>query len=157
MKSKAVEVDMWDKKEKNKTLYYILGAVALIIIIVVLLIILSGSPKKAGKGAMQLELSDKSILSGESTKLSATVTNKGNELLKGKLVISADDSSSVQVTYPDENLLSFELYPGESVERIFEVVATTSAVRTDYELTGELMGGNESSSKASIILSVTRK
>ena len=70
-------------------------------------------------GKVNMELNRDSINTGDSTTLKVKAQNNGDEMFPG--YFSLTSGRYVKVTYPDKEKLSFELHPGESVSRVFNV------------------------------------
>lgn len=144
------------KKEK---LYALSGVVALIIIVLVIGLFvynnLFGGDKKS-EGRIQLKLQEEKIVSGEKTKLTITITNKGKDVLEGDLIVRADDENAVNITHVDPSVLNVKLYEGESITRILNVEGKTSAIRTDYKIIAEILKENKTLTSNELILTVTR-
>lgn len=143
------------RKEK---LYVTAGLGLVIIILIILgLIAYNNLFKKEFDGKIQLKLEDSNLKTGEHTKLIVTVINTGKEVMTGTITVDADDKTAVNITYPQSEILLTYLHPGESITRIFNVTATTNAIRTDFKITGifRLSDGNITSNE--VILTVTRE
>ena len=108
---------------KNKKKYTLL--VFFIIAIVIIFILLAGltmfSGKEKPKGKLSLTLDDKTISTGGSTQLRMNVKNAGKIPIKGEFSTAVDDPNSVKISYPNSDLLKFDLLPDESLERIMNV------------------------------------
>lgn len=148
----------FEKKESSEGKYYVIGALILLILIVALIYLFMQNASSSGvKGELSANLDSNSISSGKSTFLLVSYKNIGDTIMNAKFSVSADDSQAVSVEYPDESLLSFKLYPGDSVSRRFNVTGTTKAVRTDYQISVSVLGDNETTlSSENIILSVKK-
>ncbi|MFP4567741.1 MAG: hypothetical protein ACLFN8_02235 [Candidatus Woesearchaeota archaeon] len=142
------------KKEKS---YMLIGAGIILLIITILLVIaynnLFGTTNS--KGQIDMQLRDAKIKSGDETKLTITIRNTGKDLLEGTINIRADDTHAVNITHPDENVLSLKLYPGEAITRIFTLNGETNAIRTDYKLYAEIIYENKTIATKDLILTVT--
>jgi len=147
----------FEKKEKSERKYYLIGALVLLILIVALIYLFIQNTSSSIKGELSANLDSNSIASGKSTFLTVSYKNTGDSIINAKFSVTADDSQAVSVQYPDESLLSFKLYPGDSVSRRFNVTGTTKAVRTDYQIAVFVLGDNETIvSSENIILSVKK-
>lgn len=147
----------FEKKEKSERKYYLIGALVLLILIVALIYLFIQNTSSSIKGELSANLDSNSIVSGKSTFLAVSYKNTGDSIINAKFSVTADDSQAVSVQYPDESLLSFKLYPGDSVSRRFNVTGTTKAVRTDYQIAVFVLGDNETIvSSENIILSVKK-
>jgi len=151
---------MKENPKKNYNFYVWIGGLIIVIILVVyLMIAIIGSIKNVDlKGDLGVKLEDNKIASGEETYLIVKARNTGTELLEGEFKIQADDTGSVQVTYPNTEMLKFKLYPEESIERRIGITGTSKAIRTDYELDVVILGSNETViTKETIVLTVTNE
>jgi uncharacterized membrane protein len=144
------------KKEK---LYVLGGLILLLVGLFIIGTIIYNNLRSDNdvRGRIQMNLKDSRIISGDETSLTVTVTNTGNKLMAGDLLIVADDPTSVNVSHQDPNVLNVKLYPGESVTRIFSIVGTTNAIRTDYKIFAEIRKDNETISSNEVVLTVTRE
>jgi hypothetical protein len=100
-------------------------------LIIVSLLILSGCGNTI-TGKVTLDLKDKTINTGGSTQLTVKATNNGKVTFPGTFKFSAD--KYIELHYPDLTKLSFELLPGESIERVIEVKGFSDAKRIDSEI-----------------------
>lgn len=138
----------WLKLLKNKN--FLVGLfIAILIIILTLFLIQLLKPQTT----LAVELGDKIIDSGESTTVKITIKNS-KEYLNGTISLTTQDDA-VTINHPDPSLLNVELYKNEEISRVFYVNATTTALRTDYELIASLIEKEETSNK-SITLRVQR-
>lgn len=139
---------------KQEQLYVFGGVILLVIVLFFVGLFLYNKLSFDSKSKLVLELDAKKLSSGSSTLLFVSVKNTGKSLLEGSLVVGSNDDVSVNISYPDPSLLSVKLYPSESVTRVFNVSSSTSALRTDFKLLGEIVNGNETLASSSIILVV---
>lgn len=124
------------------------------LVVVILMIIGSGDEPK---GRISADLEDSRIRSGEETRMVISARNTGSVPLIGYFNVSVDDPDSVEIYHPDPELLSFNLLPGDSIERRVNVQAVSKAYRTDYELTVNVVDVNDTRiGSDSAILSVRR-
>lgn len=103
----------------------------LIGLMVILLIVISGCGNNI-TGKVTLDLKDKTINAGDITQLKIKATNNGKVNFPGKFKLSADQY--VEIQYPDLEKLSFELFPGESIERVIQVKGLSDTKRIDSEI-----------------------
>jgi hypothetical protein len=148
---------MKETVEKDKKKYTVL--VFIILAAVIIFLILAGlqvfsTPKKA-KGSISVSFDDKSIDSGKSTYMAIGAENKGKTPLVGEFVIKIDNPDEVTINYPSQDLLKFELMPGESIERRVNITGTSKAYKTYYKLIISIEGENSTYAKEEAILVVT--
>lgn len=139
------------KKHKKQ---YLFGVIILALILILFIVILiTSSDSDSVRGSLELKLEKKSIESGEKTYLLVSAKNTGKERIEAEFEVYADDISSVSISYPAPELLKFSLLPGEGIERRLEVTATSKAVRTDYEITANMLSINNTilSSKTTVL------
>ena len=144
------------KKEK----LYALGGLALLLIVIIIIGIIAfnnifGGDRKA-EGRIQMSLEKEKIVSGDETKLTLTVTNRGKDVLEGSIAIKSDDPDAVSITHQDPEVLNVKLYEGESITRILSVEGRTNAIRTDYKIIAEIIKENKTLTSNELILTVTR-
>jgi len=144
--------------QRTKKQLIFAGVILILVAIVVLLIVFWKPAEISSRLSVQLEKS--TIKSGETTFLVLTAYNSGSSELKGKFWVESEEFTYINVSYPDDELLSFVLMPGESLTRKMNVSATTNAVRTDYELVAKLISvDNTSNTLASkkVLLTVRKE
>lgn len=100
-------------------------------LIIVSLLILSGCGNTI-TGKVTLDLKDKTVNAGKKTQLTVKATNNGKVTFPGTFKFSAD--KYVELQYPDPAKLSFELLPGESIERVIQVTGFSDTKRIDSEI-----------------------
>lgn len=143
------------KKEK---LYVLVGiGVILLVLFILGYIAYNNLFNSKSQGRIEMTLDDSKIISGDETSLKVTVKNTGSALMEGNLSIIPDDFKAVNISHPDLSVLGIKLYPGESVTRLFSVVGTTNAIRTDYKIFARITKGNETVSSNDVVLTVTRE
>lgn len=150
---------MKEHVEKNKTKYTMVVFFALAAIIIFLLLAgfnaISFSGKSKAKGSMDVSFDDKSIDSGKSTFMSISAENKGKVPLSGEFKITIDNPDEVKISYPDAELLKFELMPGESISRRINITGTSKAYKTYYRIIVSVEGNNSTYSEKEAFLVVT--
>ena len=154
MKEKMKEHVSRHKKRYTILVFFII-AIILVFIVLAGLTLFSGSEKPKGK--LMLTLDDKTISSGGSTQMRMNVKNSGKLPLSGEFFATVDDPSSVTITYPNPDLLKFDLLPGESIERIMNVTGTSKAYKTFYEITVKATSSNTTYASNNILLTVKGK
>jgi hypothetical protein len=142
--------------EKNKTKYTFLVFIvfAVIIIILVLAGLNAFTSSDKSKGKISVSFDDKDIKTGKSTFITLGATNEGKTLLSGEFKIKIDNPEYVEINYPDQELLKFNLMPGESIERRINITGTSVAYRTYYKLTVSIEDDNSTYAKKEAILIV---
>lgn len=147
--------------ETHKTKYTIIVFVILAAVIVFLLLaglnVVSFSPKQKEKGTIDVSFDDKSIDSGKSTFMMVSAKNNGKIPLGGEFKILIDNPDEVKINYPNEDLLKFQLLPGESIERRINITGTSRAYKTYYRLTVSIEGQNSTIAKKEALLIVTNE
>ena len=122
--------------------------------LIISLFIISGCGNQIS-GNVTANLENSKISSGKATKLIISAENTGKIPFQGEFKVSVDDSSSVSITYPDINLLSFNLQPGEKIVRSLTVQATSKTKRTDYGINVWIVdSGQKTIDRDDVILSV---
>lgn len=151
-----------EKEKTNKTKYTVIVFVILAAVIVFLLLAgfnaISFSGKDKAKGSISISFDDKSIDSGKSTYLSISAKNNGKVPLAGEFKIKIDNPDEVKISYPDPELLKFQLMPGESIERRVNITGTSKAYKTYYRIIVSVEnaeGTNSTYSKEEAFLVVT--
>ncbi len=128
---------------KNKYLY--ISLIALVFFVILLVLILRSEEETS---RLTLKLEDEMISSGQTTNLQVRVENL-NELIQGTIRVESD--GNLEITHPDESLLEFELYKDEMIQRVLQINATTTAFRTDYEITAYLDYDNKIINESTIL------
>ncbi len=147
---------MKEQIEKNKTKYTFLVFIvfAIIIIALVLLGLKTFTPSDKSKGSVSISFDDKDIKTGKSTYLTIGAKNDGKKILSGEFNIKIDNPEYVKISYPDPDLLRFDLMPGESIERRLNITGTSVAYRTYYKFTVSIETENSTYAKKEAILIV---
>jgi len=144
-------------KHRKKYTILVFFIIAIVIIFIVLASLTLFSGKEKPKGKLSLTLDDKTISTGGSTQLRMNVKNTGKVPIKGEFSAIVDDPSSLKISYPDSDLLKFDLLPGESLERIMNVTGTSIAYRTYYKITVSVASDNTTYASSDAILVVKGK
>lgn len=139
-------------KHKKKLVFV---AILVILAIVIYFIATLWEPPVVNS-KLSANLESNTIISGESTFLVLKAYNAGTSELDGEFVVDSEESS-LNVSYPDNSLLSFKLLPGESITRKLNVTATTKAIRTDYELKVKIVSKGNTTAAKDVILTVKKE
>jgi uncharacterized membrane protein len=143
-----------EKHRKKYTIaVFIVIAAVLVLIIVYGFSWLSGADKPKGK--VDINLDSKTIKSGESTQLSVGAKNTGKVPIRGVFSATVDDPTSVTISYPEPELLKFDLLPGESIQRMMNVTGTSKAYKTYYKIIVKISSDNTTYAQDNVILVVT--
>jgi len=142
------------EENKKKYTFVVFIAFSIIIVLLVLAGLKTFTPSDKSKGSISISFDDKDIKTGKSTFLTIGATNDGKKLLSGEFKIKIDNPDYVKINYPDQNLLKFDLMPGESIERRINITGTSAAYRTYYKLTISIESGNTTYAKEEAILIV---
>lgn len=106
---------------------------------------------------LELSLEEEMISNNDTTSLVVTARNIGNLEIDGRLLFETDDNDKFFIESASEERLRLNLLTRESIERVFDVRAKTTAHTTVHEIRGYLLDGNETVvSEASTLLTVTR-
>lgn len=88
-------------------------------------------------GDITLDIEDDNIKNGETTKITVSGKNTGNEVIDTKLEISHNAGSMLQVTY----LGSLEeiLYPGDGTTKVLNIKGYTQYTSGEYTIEAKLI------------------
>lgn len=103
-----------------------------------------------------VDLADNTIQSGENTTLSVTVHNQADQPIQTTVLVTSDGEENVDITYPEQDLLTTTLYPDERITRILRIKAQTQTKRTDYEVTVDIVNESEIVETRRTTLTVTK-